>query len=248
MKDTRLPVTLLSGFLGAGKTSLLQHILKNKTGLRCAVIVNDMAELNIDASLVSNGNLLQKEEKMISMQNGCICCTLREDLLEEVAKLASSGKFDYLVIESTGISEPMQVAETFAFSTDTLEEYSLKDGEEGEAKKGAVGLSTKVLDPLIKIARLDTCVTVIDSLHFLQTFDMFKNVHEAGKGVSEEDDRNIVDLLIDQIEFADVLVLNKTDMVNANILEKIEALLKQLNPSAEIIRARFFLNSLHSIS
>ncbi|MFF0819826.1 GTP-binding protein [Micromonospora haikouensis] len=209
----RLPVTVLSGFLGAGKTSLLNHVLANRDGLRVAVIVNDMSEVNVDAALVRGGGALSRtQERLVELTNGCICCTLRGDLLAEVARLARQGRFDYLLIESSGISEPMPVAATFAF------------GVEGG----------QVLDDL---ARLDTTVTVVDTAGLLAMIEAGESLEARGLAAYEGDDRGIADLLVDQIEFADVLVVNKTDLVGAEDLVVAEALLTRLNPAARQVRA-----------
>lgn len=222
--DQRLPVTVLSGFLGAGKTTVLNHVLHNREGLRVAVIVNDMSEVNIDAMLVAEGgaSLSRTDEKLVEMSNGCICCTLREDLLQEVARLAQEGRFDYLLIESTGISEPMPVAETFTFQNAT-----------GQA--------------LSDLSRLDTMVTVVDGPRFLQDYREGVELKDRGLAVSEQDQRTITDLLIDQVEFADVLILNKTDLMAPDELRALTAILAALNPDAALIPASYGRVSLAQI-
>ncbi len=209
--DERLPVTVLSGFLGAGKTTVLNHILNNREGRKVAVIVNDMSEINIDAQQLNNEvDFNRAEEKLVEMSNGCICCTLREDLLIEVKRLADEGRFDYLVIESTGISEPLPVAETFTFAD-----------EEGES--------------LSKIARLDTMVTVVDAVNFLKDFREAELLQDRGEHLGEEDMRSVADLLIEQVEFCDVILVSKTDLCSIEDLHELISILRSLNTQAEII-------------
>ena len=207
----KLPVTVLSGFLGAGKTTVLTHILNNREGKKVAVIVNDMSEINIDQSMVQNDvSLNHKEEKLVEMSNGCICCTLREDLLVEVTELAKAGKFDYLLIESTGISEPLPVAETFTF-----------------ADEDGVSLSD--------VSTLDTMVTIVDAVNFLKDFNEAKYLQEVGESLGDEDERSVADLLVDQVEFADIILISKTDLVKQGDIDKLKAVIRNLNTHAQII-------------
>lgn len=205
-----LPVTVLSGFLGAGKTTVLQHILHNRQGLKVALIVNDMSEIYIDAALVAGeASLNYQQEKLVEMSNGCICCTLREDLLIEVSELAKSGKFDYLVIESTGISEPLPIAETFTFRDE--QGVSLSD-----------------------IARLDTMVTVVDAVNFTKDYFAAQSLAEMDENLGEDDERTLSDLLVEQVEFADVILVSKIDLVSSQEVENLLAVLRTLNTQAKI--------------
>ncbi|MFT5453330.1 MAG: G3E family GTPase [Enterobacterales bacterium] len=211
LHNNKLPVTVLSGFLGAGKTTVLSHILNNRQGKKVAVIVNDMSEVNIDSAMVANEvSLNRSDEKLIEMSNGCICCTLREDLLLEVTKLAKDGRFDYLLIESTGISEPLPIAETFTF-----------------ADEDGISLSD--------VAILDTMVTVVDAVNFLNDYEEAFSLQETGELLGEEDERSVSDLLVDQVEFADVILISKTDLADTVDIERLKAILKTLNTHARII-------------
>ena len=207
----KLPVTVLSGFLGAGKTTVLSHILNNRQGKKVAVIVNDISDINIDAATIKNDvSLNHSNEKLVEMSNGCICCTLREDLLVEVGKLAKEGHFDYLVIESTGISEPLPVAETFTF-----------------ADENGVSLGD--------IATLDTMVTVVDAVNFLNDYEQANDLQDTGESLGEDDERSVADLLVDQVEFADVILISKTDLITNDELNRLTAILNTLNTHANII-------------
>ncbi|WP_186321164.1 GTP-binding protein [Lysinibacillus fusiformis] len=209
----KIPVTVLSGYLGSGKTTMMNHVLQNENNLRVAVIVNDMSEINIDAELIANGSGISRtEEKFVELSNGCICCTLREDLLQEVERLAKLGNIDYILIESTGISEPIPVAQTFSYLDEEL------------------GID------LTRFCQLDTMVTVVDAHRFWHDFQSGESLLERKEAIGELDGRDVADLLIDQIEFCDVLVLNKCDLVSIAEVERLERILRALQPEAKIIR------------